>query len=328
MIEDIVGRYMHVEIAGVPHRIYYEEAGRGIPLLCLHTAGSDTRQYRGLLTDGEVTERFRCISFDLPWHGKSSPPSGWWREDPHGAGGRGGAGGGVRLLPRRTGGPALAPGQAVVFIWPYGILVNRLAERFVDESSGTADATYDNVTRTIADQPDGIAWVVFDAQVDDIPQWRRSIRSEVPPIEAATIEALAEACGLSPASLRATVDAHNAACPAASSAFTPLRLDGVATTGLVPPRSNWARPILRAPFRAFPIICTTCFTFGGLKVNTDAQVLDCDGRVMPGLYAAGETVGIYHQVYVGSTSVMRGAVFGRLAGLHAAQMLQGRRAAE
>jgi pimeloyl-ACP methyl ester carboxylesterase len=81
VIEDIVGRYMRVEIGGVPHRIYYEEAGEGIPLLCLHTAGSDTRQYRGLLTDPEVTRRFRCISFDLPWHGKSSPPAGWWRED-------------------------------------------------------------------------------------------------------------------------------------------------------------------------------------------------------------------------------------------------------
>ncbi len=81
MIEAIVGRYMRVEIGGVPHRIYYEEAGQGIPLLCLHTAGSDTRQYRGLLADAEVTARFRCISFDLPWHGKSSPPAGWWRED-------------------------------------------------------------------------------------------------------------------------------------------------------------------------------------------------------------------------------------------------------
>lgn len=81
MIEDIVGRYMRVEIGGAPHRIYYEEAGEGIPLLCLHTAGSDTRQYRGLLTDPEVTSTFRCITFDLPWHGKSSPPDGWWKTD-------------------------------------------------------------------------------------------------------------------------------------------------------------------------------------------------------------------------------------------------------
>ncbi len=81
MIEDVIGRYMRVEIDGAPHRIYYEEAGQGIPLLCLHTAGSDTRQYRGLLADKAITQHFRCISFDLPWHGKSSPAPGWWRTD-------------------------------------------------------------------------------------------------------------------------------------------------------------------------------------------------------------------------------------------------------
>lgn len=81
MMEDIIGRYMRIELDGVPHRIYVEEAGQGIPLLCLHTAGSDTRQWRGLLNDPAVTRHFRCIAFDLPWHGKSSPPEGWWREE-------------------------------------------------------------------------------------------------------------------------------------------------------------------------------------------------------------------------------------------------------
>lgn len=73
-VEALVGRYVHLEIGGVPHRVYFEEAGSGIPLLCLHTAGSDGRQYRGLLNDQEVTKRFRVVVFDLPWHGKSSPP--------------------------------------------------------------------------------------------------------------------------------------------------------------------------------------------------------------------------------------------------------------
>jgi pimeloyl-ACP methyl ester carboxylesterase len=73
-IEAVVGRYVHLEIDGVPHRVYYEEAGFGIPLLCLHTAGSDGRQYRGILNDSDVTKRFRVVVFDLPWHGKSSPP--------------------------------------------------------------------------------------------------------------------------------------------------------------------------------------------------------------------------------------------------------------
>lgn len=81
-VEDIVGRYLHLDIQGRPHRVYFEEAGPrdGIPLLCLHTAGSDGRQYRGILNDPEVTKRYRVIAFDLPRHGKSSPPVGFERE--------------------------------------------------------------------------------------------------------------------------------------------------------------------------------------------------------------------------------------------------------
>jgi pimeloyl-ACP methyl ester carboxylesterase len=75
--ESIVGRYLRLDIGGKPHRIYVEEAGAGIPLVCLHTAGADGRQYRGLLNDEETLARFRVIAFDLPWHGKSSPPAGW-----------------------------------------------------------------------------------------------------------------------------------------------------------------------------------------------------------------------------------------------------------
>ena len=80
LMEPIIGRYLNLELEGRPHRIYFEEAGQGIPLLCLHTAGSDGRQYRALMNDQEITERFRVISFDMPWHGKSSPPEGWHEE--------------------------------------------------------------------------------------------------------------------------------------------------------------------------------------------------------------------------------------------------------
>ena len=76
-IEPIVGRYVHVTCEGRAYRIYFEEAGQGIPLLCLHTAGSDGRQFRGVLNDPAVLEHYRVIAFDLPWHGKSSPPEGW-----------------------------------------------------------------------------------------------------------------------------------------------------------------------------------------------------------------------------------------------------------
>jgi pimeloyl-ACP methyl ester carboxylesterase len=79
-IEAITGRYLRLSLNGRPHRIYFEEAGSGIPLICLHTAGADGRQYRGVLNDPEVTRNFRVIAFDLPWHGKSSPPPGFERE--------------------------------------------------------------------------------------------------------------------------------------------------------------------------------------------------------------------------------------------------------
>ena len=80
MIEPAIGRYLRLDLNGRPHRIYFEEAGKGIPLVCLHTAGADGRQYRALLNDAEITRRFRVIVFDLPWHGKSSPPPGFERE--------------------------------------------------------------------------------------------------------------------------------------------------------------------------------------------------------------------------------------------------------
>ena len=80
-IEPIVGRYLHVDIENIRHRIYFEEAGSGTPLVCLHTAGSDGRQWRHLLNDAEVTRSFRVIAFDLPFHGKSNPPESWQGEE-------------------------------------------------------------------------------------------------------------------------------------------------------------------------------------------------------------------------------------------------------
>jgi len=76
-LEPIVGRYLRISVQGIPYRVYFEEAGSGIPLVCLHTAGSDGRQYRHLLTDPEITRSYRVLAFDLPWHGKSNPPAGF-----------------------------------------------------------------------------------------------------------------------------------------------------------------------------------------------------------------------------------------------------------
>ena len=79
--EPMIGRYFMLEVGGKSYRIYMEEAGRGIPLLCLHTAGSDARQFRHILADEDITNRFRVMAFDLPWHGKSNPPKDFRNED-------------------------------------------------------------------------------------------------------------------------------------------------------------------------------------------------------------------------------------------------------
>lgn len=82
-IDPIIGRYMNIEIAGQRKRIYWEEAGTGIPLVCLHTAGSDNLQYRHLMCDQDITKNFRVIAFDMPWHGKSLPPAGFQDQEYH-----------------------------------------------------------------------------------------------------------------------------------------------------------------------------------------------------------------------------------------------------
>ena len=84
-VEPIVGRYVHLRIAGRDNRVYFEESEgvekNNIPLVCLHTAGSDGRQFRHLMTDNAVTNNFRVLAFDLPWHGKSLPPTGYHNEE-------------------------------------------------------------------------------------------------------------------------------------------------------------------------------------------------------------------------------------------------------
>jgi len=207
--------------------------------------------------------------------------------------------------------------EPVVLVFNYGILVNKLGRRFINEAPATVDATYEATTRIIFEQPDGIAFCILDAAIDDVPNWKRSVRSDQPPIAAGSLPELATKLGIDGREFVATVEAYNAACPVGT--FKPLEVDGLATKlDYAPPKSNWARRIERPPFLAFPIICGNCFTFGGLKVDPDARVIDADGAPIPGLYAAGETIGLYYGAYAGATSVLRGAVFGRIAGRHAA----------
>jgi len=208
-----------------------------------------------------------------------------------------------------------------VFIFPYGILVNSDGERFVDEAPGTVDAWYERVTRRIFEQRGGSAWVVLDARHQRIPNYKLGIRTDKPPVAASTITELAGKIGVPAAALQATVERYNKACMPGE--WKPLEVDGVATQGLTPPKSNWATPLVEAPFHAYPIMSANVFTFGGLKIDPQARVLNGDGDPIPGLYAAGETMGIYYGNYTGATSVLKGMVFGRIAGAHATARSKG-----
>src|SRR5438552_17357698 len=77
------GRYVHLTIDGHEYRVYCEEHGAGIPLLLQHTAGGDGRQWRHVLEDAALARQFRMIAYELPYHGKSVPPTGieWWRRE-------------------------------------------------------------------------------------------------------------------------------------------------------------------------------------------------------------------------------------------------------
>lgn len=209
--------------------------------------------------------------------------------------------------------------EAAIFCFPHGILVNAEGERFVDEARGPIDAWYERTTRDIQAQTGGVAWVVLDQQGLSVPNVRSGIRTDQPPVRGATIAELAGRIGVPAERLEATVAAYDAACEADGTGFDHRVPDGLATHGLVPPKSHWARPLSTGPYEAYPVMAANVFTFGGLKTTPAAEVVDRDGDPIPGLWAAGEMTGLYYSNYTGSTSVLRGATFGRIAGREAAR---------
>ena len=213
--------------------------------------------------------------------------------------------------------PRSGMSEPSVFIFPYGILVNQEGLRFTDEAIGTVDAYYESITRKIHLQTQGMAWVILDARHQRIPNYRLGIRSDQAPIVAQSLTDLAQTIHVPVDALSETVSKYNQACSGKD--WSPLVLDGVKTHGLTPAKSNWACPLNEAPFHAYPIMASNVFTFGGLKVDEDARVLHTDGYPIENLYAAGEIIGSYWGTYTGATSVLKGMVFGRKAGLHAAQ---------
>jgi tricarballylate dehydrogenase len=203
--------------------------------------------------------------------------------------------------------------------YPWGVYVNAEGKRFVDEGADFRNYTYAKYGRVILSQPGQFAWQIFDAKVKG--QLRDEYRiKQVTKVVAQSLEELVGKLeGVDAASALKELKAYNAAVRQ-DIPFNPNVKDGRRTEGLKINKSNWANTLDTPPFEAYAVTCGITFTFGGLKINTDAQVISADGEPIPGLYAAGELVGgIFYFNYPGGTGLTNGAVFGRIAGASAAR---------
>ncbi len=201
--------------------------------------------------------------------------------------------------------------------YPWAVYLNAEGRRFVDEGADFRNYTYAKYGRVILGQPGQYAWQVFDAKVKAQLRDEYRIR-QVTKVTANTLEELVEKMEL-PRTAVEELRNYNAAVQT-EMPFNPNVKDGRGTKNLSINKSNWANTLDTPPFEAYAVTCGITFTFGGLRIDTEAQVMSTDGEPIPGLYAAGELVGgIFWFNYPGGTGLTNGAVFGRLAGASAAK---------
>ena len=202
--------------------------------------------------------------------------------------------------------------------YPWGIYINAEGKRFVDEGADFRNYTYAKYGRVILHQPQQFAWQIFDAKVKG--QLRDEYRiKQVTKVVANTLEELVgKLDDVNAEQALKEIKAYNAAVRQ-DIPFNPNVKDGRRTEGLAVNKSNWANTLDTPPYEAYAVTCGITFSFGGLRINTDAQVINTDGEPIAGLYAAGELVGgIFYFNYPGGSGLTNGAVFGKIAGASAA----------
>jgi tricarballylate dehydrogenase len=207
--------------------------------------------------------------------------------------------------------------------YPFAIMVNARGQRFVDEGADFRNYTYAKYGRVILEQPNQFAWQIWDQKVKHLQRDEYNIR-RVTKVTANTIEELAQKLdGVDPAAFVKTIAEYNKSVRT-DIAFNPNVKDGRRTDGLAIPKSNWANTIDAPPFEGYGVTCGLTFTFGGLRITTDGEVVNLDFKPIPGLYAAGELVGgLFYFNYPGGSGLTAGAVFGRIAGSSAARAAKG-----
>ncbi|MGH1426012.1 MAG: FAD-dependent tricarballylate dehydrogenase TcuA [Pseudooceanicola sp.] len=195
---------------------------------------------------------------------------------------------------------------------PFSVVVNKDGERFYDEGEDVWPKRYAIWGRLVAAQPDQVGFSLIDAKSRDL-----FMPSVFPPIQADSIGDLADKMGLPRDKVEATVAAFNAACRAGD--FRPTELDGLATDGADPPKTNWARPLDTPPYYGYSLRPGVTFTYLGLSVDKTARVKGPEGRY-DNVWAAGEMMAgsILGQGYLAGFGMTIGTVFGRIAGQEAA----------
>lgn len=201
----------------------------------------------------------------------------------------------------------------------YAVMLNLKGKRFVDEGEDGALFTYAKFGRAILAEPGAKAWQIFDSKVVHLlePRYQTS-----KPIMADNLEELIAKLDIEdkPQALR-TLQEYNAAARAPEEGYDPTKKDGLSSRGLNPEKTNWALKLDKGPYYAYSATGGITFTFGGLKVNEQAQVIGTDWRPIKGLFCCGEMVGgLFYDNYPAGTGLVSGATFGRIAGRNAATM--------
>jgi len=203
--------------------------------------------------------------------------------------------------------------------YPFGLLLNANGERFVDEGAEVFSYTYSKYGREVLNQPGQFAWQIFDAKAQPFLRGEYRHRKITKVTANTLVEFVKKLDDVNPQKALETILAYNAAARN-QVPFDPNAKDGLTTLGLPINKSNWALPIDQAPFEGYAVTCGITFTFGGIRIDTQARVIDTDGQPIHGLFAAGEMVGgIYWFGYPSGSGLTSGAVFGRIAGEGAAR---------
>ncbi|HEX2829058.1 MAG TPA: FAD-dependent tricarballylate dehydrogenase TcuA [Burkholderiales bacterium] len=198
----------------------------------------------------------------------------------------------------------------------YGVMINTEGRRWLDEGADMNAFTYAKYGGAILKQPKGKAFQIFDSKVMDLlePRYKTS-----EPYKSDTLEGLVKQLDVDQAQAMKTLAEFNQAA-GHGGPFNPAVLDHLRTDGITPPKTNWAQKIDTPPYYSWGVTGGITFTFGGVKVDRNAQVVSTGWKPIKGLYAAGEMVGgLFHYNYPLGTGLMSGAVFGRIAGRSAAK---------